>query len=141
VKFEGSEPVVIHFNPEAIGILQIDLVHVIRPHLGLPGIALPVAIFDLMLVKMFHKSREIGHGEGEVDIDIVGNIGGGAADHMELHMVAEIEPGVAAIVEGFGNGVEKHDPSIEIPGPGQVGDVDSRVIYMWFWLGHGNSKR
>ena len=50
---------------------------------------------------------------------------------MQVARGAKAEPGVAAIVKGFGNGIEVNDVSIKMGASFQIKDRESNMIDSW----------
>jgi hypothetical protein len=121
------ERVVIDFDPVSVGVLQVDLFHLVGADLRSGRILGPVAVFHMFRFKVFRKGVHRGDAEGEVNIDIVGDIGCGAGDDMQLAVFRDPEPDVFAIVKGFGYPLEFQNLLIEVRGAVQVRDEDGLV--------------
>jgi hypothetical protein len=133
----GLEFVIIDLDPIAIRVLEVDLINFIGPYLNLFSISGPVSVFDIQSVQSFHKSGEIGNGEGEVNIDIMGHHVLGSADHMEFAMVNDFEPNMVVIMEGFGNSFELKYFFVPVCTAVKVGHINGKVVKMGFGLGGG----
>jgi hypothetical protein len=126
----GSEFVVVDLDPVAVRILQVDLLNAVGPHLWAFGGACPVAVFDMGLVEVFAEGFDVGNAEGEVDIDVVGDVLFGARDDMQFRVLGDLNPYVPAIVEGLGNLFEADHFFIEVGSALQVGHEDGGMVEM-----------
>jgi len=99
----NSELIVVDLDPISIGVLEVDLFDAVRAQLWGLAITGPVAVFDIGLVQVFGKDFQRRDREGEVDIDIMGDVSLGAGYDMQLGMIPELEPDMLAIMEGFRN--------------------------------------
>lgn len=109
----GLVPGIIDLDPVAVGVFEVDLFYPVGPVGNLVFITGPVLIFNVMGVQHFY---EVGHGrycEAKVAVFVVRGGLCGAGDEVQVAFGAYAEPGMFAIVKGFGYGVETDDGMVE----------------------------
>ena len=91
----------------------------------------PIAVFDPGGVQVVpSKSCHGRHAEGQMDIDIVGDVFFGAGDDVQLSMFGDAKPHMLSVVEGFGDSFEFQYLLIKIRGPVQVRYKNGRMAEM-----------
>jgi hypothetical protein len=130
-----SEPVVVHFDPVPVRILEVDLLDLVGPDGDFFLFTGEIPVFHAECIQVFHKIRQGGDGKCHMYVNVVGNIFFRAADHMELAVFGYFKPDMAVVVKGFGDGIQQHDFFIKFRSAGQVGDVHGNMIKAGFALG------
>lgn len=130
-------PGVVHFYPVAVGVHEPYLfyaVHAVGDGILFAG---PVFEHDIVFPEPGGEVVYGGNGKAEVMVLWVLLFCLGALDEVEMGLGADAEPGVFAIVEGFGYGVEADDVHIEIGAGLEVYHVERDVVDAGFGgLGH-----
>jgi hypothetical protein len=97
---------IIDLDPVPVGVAKIELFYPIHAVGDRVLFASPVFEFHVILFEVIH---EIAHGsdtEAEMRVFVVRDFGGSAGNNMKMAKGADAEPGMAAIMEGLGNGIE-----------------------------------
>ena len=100
---------VVDLEPVAIGVLEVNLVHAVNPFGKSAFFSGPVFVFYLVLFQGFNKVGNGSYGKAEVVMFVRTCLGGGPFDQVQVGFWADTEPGMFAIVEGFGDGVKSDD--------------------------------
>jgi hypothetical protein len=121
-------PGIIDFDPIPIGIHKPNLFYSIDA--GGHGIFFTGPVFerDIVLSKPGGKLIDGRYSEAEMVIFWMLLWSGGALDEVEMGFWTDAEPGMFAVVEGFGYGVEPDDVQIEIGAGLQVYDVEGDMV-------------
>lgn len=114
---------VVYFYPVAVRVLKINLLYAVYAIGNGIRLACPVFESDIILFQSFDELVYGRDAEAEVCVFVVGGGSFGAGDDMEVALFAHAEPGMAAVVEGFGDGVEADDVCVEVGGDFEVEDV------------------
>jgi hypothetical protein len=97
---------VIDLDPVPVGVAKIELFYPINPVGDRVLFAGPVFKFHVILFEVIHEIADGSHTEAEMRVFVVRDLGGSAGNNMQMAKGADAEPGMAAIMEGFGNGIE-----------------------------------
>src|SRR3984893_17735904 len=119
--------IVIHFNPVAIGILEVDLPHSIRTG-GNFAIPFEVAIFHLHLVEVSHKVRQRCHPESGVNVNVMPGCFRSASNYVQLLVRAAAKPDMPAVFERVGDSFEADHLFVELDTLRQVTHKHRGVI-------------
>lgn len=125
---------VVDLDPVAIGVLEIDLVYAVDPFGKGSFFSCPVFEVYLVLFQGFSKGRNGGNGEAEVVMFIRTGFCGGPFNQVQVGLGADAEPGMFAIVEGFGDGIQSDDLLVKICAGFQVHHMVGDMVDHGFGL-------
>nr|GFD24564.1 hypothetical protein [Tanacetum cinerariifolium] len=91
----------IHFQPKAIGVLQVNLLHAVGAGRSFAGLAFPAAVAHAELIEVRHKLRQVFYAESQVRIDVV-VLHLVALNDVQLAVRPNAQPHVLAIFERLG---------------------------------------
>lgn len=91
-------------------------------------IAGPVFVADFLGIELLDESGYGWYGKAEVVVFIFLAWYAGTADDMELGTAADVEPGMAVVVEGFGYTVEADNLAVEACAGFEVIDIDGDMV-------------
>jgi len=126
---------VVDLDPVAIGVLEVNLLNAVNSFghgSFFPG---PVFVGYLVLFQRFNESGNGSHGEAEVVMFIRTGFGSGAFDQVQVGLWADAEPGMFAIVEGFGDGIESDHLLVKISTGFQINHMVGNMVDHGFGLG------
>lgn len=126
--------VIIHLNPVSIGVFEVDLLDAVNAFGDGILFTRPAFVGDLMLLQPADETGHGGHRKAEVHVFVVHARCSSAADDMEVAL-ADAEPGMAAIVKGFGDGIETNDITVKSGAFLQVNHVEGNMVELGFGLG------
>jgi len=129
--------IVIDLDPVAIGVFEVELFYTI--HAGGDGIFFtgPVFVFHAVLFKVGYIVVDGKNAEAKMGVLIVRGFCLSAGNNMQVAMDADAEPGMAAIVERFGNGIEPYHLLVELGAGFEINYIAGDVVQVGFILGHG----
>src|SRR3569833_1539908 len=123
--------IVVYFDPITIRVLEIDLQHTIGAQLRLFGVALPVAVFDMRFILVFHKIRQRCHVKTKVDIDFMSLCRAIGSDYMQRHTIADSKPLMHRIMKRIGYFLQLHYITVKSHALFQVVRTDGQVVNGW----------
>ena len=124
----GLVGIVIDLDPVAIGVFEIDLFYPIHPFGDGIGPTVPVLVGDLLPSQLLHELCYRRYTEAKVGMTGIGGEGVGAGDEVQVSPFAYAEPGMAAIAERLGNGIQSNDIAVEAAADGQVADIKGNMV-------------
>lgn len=92
------------------------------------GGAAPVFKGNVVLLEYGDELIYRRHAETEVRVFIMSCGRNCAGNDVEVSLFSYVEPGMAAVVEGFRNGVEADDMLVKMGAGLEVGNVDGDVV-------------
>lgn len=123
-----SFPGIIYLNPISIRVFKPDLFYAINAQGDSTLFAGPILIGNMVFIQAGDKLIYRGNGEAEVGIFIMRHCFSGSADDVQMTFRPDAEPGMAAIMKGFGNGVETNYIAIETRTFFEVHYINGNVI-------------
>ena len=112
----------------AVRILQPDLLNTIRAAGDGAFFSGPVFEGNVVFFQVGDEIFDRGDAEAGMVVFVNVGFGGSALDEVQLAVGADFEPGVAAVVERFRNGVQAHDGLIEFSAFLEVLHIQGNVI-------------
>lgn len=119
---------IVDLNPIPIGVFEVDLFNAVHAVGDGAGGSAPVFKGDIVLLEYGYELVHRRYAEAEVGVFIVGSGGLCAGNNMEVALFTYTEPGMAAIVKRFGNGIEADDMLVKMGAGLEVGNVDGDVV-------------
>jgi hypothetical protein len=123
---ENSKPMFVDLDPVAIGILQINLFHAVRPKPDLTGFAFAVLVSDSESVQMVYEIIQRWNSEGKMHVTALS--GFAVRDKMQLIMFPDFEPDVSVVLKGIWNNFSVDNVTIKRSALLQIDYVQSNVI-------------
>lgn len=126
--FPTGEPVlvlkiIINLNPVSIGVFQVNLADSVHAFGNGEGFSGPVFKMDPLCLEFFEQFIHFSGREAEMGIFFCFRRISPAGNQVEMGIFTDAEPGMAAIVKGFGDGIEANYLLIKGGAGSEVGNV------------------
>ncbi len=120
--------VVVDLNPVAVWVFQVNLPDSVHPFGNGESVAAPVFVMDALRFQFLEQFVHFTGRKAEVGIFFSFGWCCPAGNQVEMCIFANAEPGMAAIVKRFGDGIQTNNITVKDGAGFEVGNIQGYVV-------------